>query len=409
MSAFTKRFAPLALAAAALLAACSDDSSSPGAEGEGRVVVRLTDAPFLVDSLRSVNIHVVRVEARVAAADSTAADSDVDNGSKGGWQTIATPDATIDVLTLRNGAATTIGETTLDAGTYSGLRFIIDPSRSTVTLKDGTTLSGANGGIKFPSANRSGIKVNLSEPLRVVGGSTTTLLVDFDVNESFVLRGNSLKNNGLLFKPVVKATIIDAATVNATVRLVNATGQPLNFLRNGTALAGSSNIAFGASSSCSSVTAAAPSLSVTQGTSTTALPGFAPSLTAGTSYTIIAYPSATGVQFATLGNAYTPTAGQTGFRVFNATGSATGYDVFVTTVGGALTTPTVTNTLAGTASSYVSIPAGTSLVAVTSAGGTTSLVSIPSQAFAAGQNATLVIAPPAAGSTTPQIFVVQGC
>lgn len=403
-----KRFAPLALAAATLLGACAD-TSSPAADGQGTVIVRLTDAPFLTDSVKSVNIHVVRVEARVAAADSAAADTDTENGNKGGWVTLASPNASIDLLTLQNGTATTLGQTALDAGSYSGLRFIIDPSRSSVTLKNGTTLNG-NNGIKFPSGDRSGIKVQLSEPLRVVGGSTTTLLIDFDVNESFVMRGNSIEKNGLLFKPVVKATIIDAATVNATVRLFNATATPLNFLQGTTALAGGSNIAFGASSTCSSVNAATPNLSVTQGTSTTALPGFAPSLTAGTSYTIVAYPTATGgVQFATLGNTFAPTTGQAGLRVFNATTATTGYDVHVLAAGAPIATPTIANTLAGATSAYVSVPAGTSVITVTSAGGATALVSLPSQAITAGQNLTLVIAPPAAGSTTPQLYLVPAC
>jgi hypothetical protein len=33
------------------------------------------------------------------------------------------------------------------------------------------------------------------------------MVLDFDVGNSFVMRGNSLAQNGLLFKPVVKATV----------------------------------------------------------------------------------------------------------------------------------------------------------------------------------------------------------
>ena len=396
----------LAVAAATVLAACGE-STSPGAGGDGTVVVRLTDAPFLTDSVKSVNVHVVRVEARVADTDSAAADSDVDNGQKGGWVELAEPNAVYDLLTLQNGASTTLGQTTLAAGTYSGLRFIIDPAKSTVTLKNGTVLTG-NDGIKFPSANRSGIKVILSEPLKVVGGATTTLLIDFDVNESFVMRGNSIEKNGLLFKPVIKAKVIDAATVNANVRLFNATANPLSLLQGTSPLA--SNLAFGTSSSCSSINAAAPNLAITQGTSTTPLPGFAPSLTAGQSYTVIAYPNATGtVQFATLANTYTPTSGQSGLRVFNATTGATGYDLFVTASGAPLGTPTIANVAAGASTPFISVPAGTSQIRLTSAGVTTVLATIASQGFTAGQNTTIVIAPPAAGSTTPQVFVVPAC
>src|SRR5205085_10919194 len=133
---------------------------------------------------------------------------------------------------LQNGVATTLGQTTLAAGTYTGFRLVIDPSRSSVTLKDGKVLSGSSTpNITFPSASRSGIKIVLAQPVTVTAGTTTNLLVDFDVNDSFVMRGNSINQNGLLFKPAIKATIKNLALTNATVRLINATGTALNFLQ----------------------------------------------------------------------------------------------------------------------------------------------------------------------------------
>src|SRR5206468_2761287 len=149
------------------------------------------------------------------------------------------------------------------------------------------------------------------------GGATTTLLVDFDVNNSFVMRGNSINQNGLLFKPVVNATISNAASVLAAVSLVNATNGSLNLVQNGTVLANGSAIAFGGTSSCTNVPAATPGLTVTSGSSTTALTGFSPTLTAGSSYAIVAYTNASGgTSFVTLPNTFTPTSGQTGLRVF---------------------------------------------------------------------------------------------
>ena len=106
----------------------------------------------------------------------------------------------------------TVGITDLPAGNWRGLRIVIDPSRSYVVLKDGTELNGrtnlaASGepGIKFPSAATSGIKVNLSQPLRI-DGDTTELTVDFDAGASFVARGTSA-GEGFIFRPVVKATV----------------------------------------------------------------------------------------------------------------------------------------------------------------------------------------------------------
>src|SRR5205085_1940402 len=123
-----------------------------------------------------------------------------------------------------------------------GFRLIIDPTKSSVTLKNGQVLSSTSSpSVTFPSASRSGIKIVLSKPVTIVAGTTTSLLIDFNVNNSFVMRGNSIQKNGLLFKPVIQATVTNTALTNASVRLINATGTALNLLQNGTATTGGSN------------------------------------------------------------------------------------------------------------------------------------------------------------------------
>ncbi len=412
------RFSVAAAAAAASLVlgtACSSDSTPAGLSGNGNgtVITRLTDAPFSSDSVKSVDIFVLRVDARGTDTDSANTDKALtsDSASANGWTTLATPNASFDLLSLQNGITATLGQATIPAGTYNGLRLIIDPSKSSVTLKNGMKLTSTSSpSVTFPSAARSGIKVNLSSPVTVTDGGTTSLLIDFDVNGSFVQRGNTIDKNGLLFKPVIKASITNTATTNATVRLINATGTALNLLSNGTALTGGSNIAYGTGSTCSSVPVTGSALTVTQAGSTTALTGFTPTLTAGSSTSYVAYTNATGgVSFATLGNAYTPTSGQAGFRVFNATTSTTGYDAFVTLLNAALGTATTTNVLSGTASAFTSVPAGAQQIRLTSTGGTSVLLDLGSQTLTAGQNYTLVIAPPASGTTTPRAFLIQGC
>ncbi|HEY9230255.1 MAG TPA: DUF4382 domain-containing protein [Gemmatimonadaceae bacterium] len=392
-----------------LLGACSDDLTSVSGGNSGRLVVRLTDAPFLTDSVKSVDIFVVRVDGREADVSEDEAESNVESAGTSGWKTLASPGASINLMALQNGVSTTLGDVTLDAGSYSGFRLIIDQEKSSVTLKNGTVLNGGNSGIKFPSAGKSGIKIVLSSPVKIVGGATTNLLVDFDVNNSFVMRGNSIEKNGLIFKPVVKATITDAATVSATIRFSNATDAPLTLLQSNNPLTGATALAFGTSSVCSSVNATTPLLSVIQVGSTTPLTGFTPTLAVGTSYVLLAYPSGAATQFATLTNTFTATAGQGGLRVFNATGGATALDVFVTATGAPLGTATVANAANGVASAFVSVPAGSQQIRVTNTGSTTVLLDMGAQTLTAGQNATLVIAPPAAGSTTPRAFIIAGC
>jgi hypothetical protein len=410
---YTRSILATAAAGAALVftAACGSDSSNVTGSSAGTVVVQMTDAPFATDSVRSVDVFVVRIDARTAVADSAAADHDVDNGSADGWQTIATPNASFNLLSFQHGAVASLGQATLAAGSYSGLRLIIDPTKSSVTLKSGRVLTTTSSpSVSFPSAAHSGLKVNLAQPLTVAGGGTTTLLMDFDVNNSFVLRGNSIDQNGLLFKPVINATVTNAANIIATVSLINATNTSLNLLENGVALTNANSIAFGGSSSCTSVPVTNAGLSITQGTSATALAGFSPTLTAGTSYSIIAFPTASGgVQFATLTNTFTPASGQTGLRVFNATTSTTGFDVFVTPLGAALGTATTTNVMAGASSSFTSVPAGTFDVRLTNTGSTSVLLDSGLQTLVAGKNETLVIAPGVAGSASPRLFLVTGC
>jgi hypothetical protein len=157
------------------------------------------------------------------------------------------------------------------------------------------------------------------------------------------------------------------------------------------------------------VNASTPALTVTQGASLTPLAGFAPTLTAGHSFSIVAFPGTSAVQFATLSNTFTAASGQAGFRVFNATGGATGFDVFITASNAPLGTPTVANAVAGVGSAFVSVPAGSSQIRITATGSNTVLLDLGSQALPAVQNTTLVIAPPASGSTTLRGFLIAGC
>ena len=203
----------LSMTAVVAVAGCSgaDDADTTGVVGgqAGRLVVHLTDAPFPFDSVKSVDVFLVRVDAKLAATDSAEAAQDAgeDGKGKGGWTTIAEPKAKIDLLTLRDGKTTSLGEKTLPAGSYKGFRLVIDPAQSSVTLKSGTVLTATSDpGIKFPSAAQSGIKVNLDRDIRVGSDSTSAMLIDFDVAQSFVMRGPAMKN-GLTFTPVIRATV----------------------------------------------------------------------------------------------------------------------------------------------------------------------------------------------------------
>jgi hypothetical protein len=201
-------FAACALSAAA----CTDSSGG----GTGKLTVQLTDAPFPFSQVSRVDVFVVRIDAKNAETDATEA-ANATNMS--GWTTLATPNALINLLDLGGGKTTNLGEVTLATGTYRGFRLIIDPAQSSLTLKDGTQPS-----VVWPSAARTGIKIVLDAPVSLTENGSV-LVVDFDVGRSFVMRGNSVSQNGLLFKPVVRGTAVDiTGSASGSVHGDNATG-----------------------------------------------------------------------------------------------------------------------------------------------------------------------------------------
>ena len=199
-----------ALMVAAAAVACSDS------DGSGKLTVQLTDAPFPFAEVSAVNIFVVRIDARTA--DATTAQA-ADASTMSGWTTIATPNRVINLLSLQGGVTTNLGTSELSTGTYNAFRLVIDPAQSGVTLKSGAAVA-----TDFPSAAQSGIKINLDQPIEVTEDSSVMIL-DFDVGKSFVMKGNSISQNGLGFKPVIRAVATElTGAVTGTVRADSPTG-----------------------------------------------------------------------------------------------------------------------------------------------------------------------------------------
>ena len=183
----------LAATAGALLmvAGCGTE---PGATG--RVVVQLTDAP--IDNVASATIWVSSVYI-IGGPDST-----------GPRHTVVSTPQQYDLLTLVNGATAALGDATIPTGTYTQMRMVVDSAR--LTLKAGTTFSDGSSSrtLQTPSAQRTGIKVVFSGPVAITPGETI-LLVDFDVSRNFVFTGPGGNPTGVLFKPVLHASVRDVA------------------------------------------------------------------------------------------------------------------------------------------------------------------------------------------------------
>jgi hypothetical protein len=184
--------------------------------GSGTITVQLTDAAFLVEDVQRAEVFVVRIDMRLAGADSMTAARGApdDSASDGGWTTILTPNTPVNLLDYQHGIALSLGSATIAAGTYKGFRLIIDPHQSRLTLADGTVLTNMSGRSQrgrttiVPDSARSGIRIFLLRPIIVREGQTTTVRVDFAGDEKLRARGMPIANSGLVFRPILRGAVL---------------------------------------------------------------------------------------------------------------------------------------------------------------------------------------------------------
>ena len=198
---------------------------------------------------------------------------------------------------------------------------------------------------------------------------------------------------------------------NATVQFINATAVSLDVAQGGTVATGNGALSYGTTSLCITTDATNSNLTVRQTGTSIPLPGFTPAFQPGGNYSVIAYPGSAGaIQFGTVSNAFAPSAGQGGLRVFNAATAGSSYDIYVSAPGASSATAGANNVGYGSGSSYFNVVAGTAQqVRITNAGSQTVVLDVGNRTFIAGQNVTLVISPPLTGSPAPRVFYVTGC
>lgn len=173
------------------LVACGGGSSADNnSNNTGTLNVSLTDNP----ACGMDHVYVTVKEVKVHSS-STAKDSDA------GWYSVklANPKK-IDLLTLTNGALTTLGQTPLPAGRYTQIRLVLDQNQGSKWANSVVPTGGTELALTTPSAAQSGYKVVGS--FDVKPDTLVDLVLDFDACQSIVKRGNGSYN----LKPVVTAT-----------------------------------------------------------------------------------------------------------------------------------------------------------------------------------------------------------
>jgi hypothetical protein len=196
---FRKTTLLTAVAAALVLGACD----SPTGTGSARVTVLLTDAPH--EYLESAVVTIGRIELLSADGPPVVL---VDDG--GTW----------DLLQLQDGVTAALGTADVEPGRYRELRMIV--SSATLTLREPFTFTDGSitRSLTVPSGAQTGIKIRLAAAdgngqsgIDIRPGETT-LVVDFDVSQNFVMQGNANTPAGIqgfLFTPRLRAVVDDVA------------------------------------------------------------------------------------------------------------------------------------------------------------------------------------------------------
>ena len=223
---FSKKLLLPALVGALALGACDDlstgtNASSALAGGRAEMSILLTDAP---GDLQAAVVTITDIYLQ---------------GDSGRVYLMQDSSVTTDLLKLSSSVQSLVRSKTIPSGEYSQLRFVISgayikvekagggstiyaTSSSYAGLPAGTKVDGE---LKCPSCSKSGFKVILpggdDDEVQAAPGSSQTILVDFDVAQSF---GKPAGNSGKwILKPTLKATQTTApTTATTTVTLTKA-------------------------------------------------------------------------------------------------------------------------------------------------------------------------------------------
>lgn len=159
-------------------------------DDQGRIVLKVTDAPFDISNIESAMVTITKVELRKAG-------DGISDGNP--FITLSEDTVTVDLIDLRNGVTETLLEMEIPTGTYDLVRLYVDEAG--LKLKDSEEIHR----VKVPSGSQTGIMIFLRPALEVSEGNLEEVLLDIDLSRSFILRGNPAHNNGFIFKPVIRA------------------------------------------------------------------------------------------------------------------------------------------------------------------------------------------------------------
>lgn len=166
---------------------CSDSSTDPNQSESGTLTLKLTDAPFPVElaTRAEVTIDLITIKSQ----------EDIDSDS---LKVLFEGSAVFNLLDYRNGVTATISQVEIPTGIYNQIRMRV--VNAEIELTDGRIFN-----LVIPSGAQTGLKINIHPFLQINNESTNEIILDFDIEKSFVMQGNLNNITGFHFKPVIRA------------------------------------------------------------------------------------------------------------------------------------------------------------------------------------------------------------
>ncbi len=189
-----RKFTPYLLIILSLLLSCEEQAIIPELS-TGRILIRLTDAPFPHNKVAEANVVISKLSLVLSESENTISESP-------GEYVIMDQAVETNLLELTNGITITLANSEVPEGYYQGIKLSLD--RAGIVLRDETVFDLNIGNWSKPSAD-----IVLPFKFHVKAGLTTDLLLDFDVARSFVARTNKDANMGIagfLFNPYINVS-----------------------------------------------------------------------------------------------------------------------------------------------------------------------------------------------------------
>src|SRR6185503_15118482 len=140
---FLRPMSALAALTLGMVACGTTDPGGVAGDPTNATHTLLTDDPFPYDRIARVDLFIVSVSASLTA----------DTSGAGNFVTLATPNRRINLLALQNGVTDELGTAMLPSGAITAVRMVIDTDSSSITLKNGLTLTGkSTPGIQWQSS-----------------------------------------------------------------------------------------------------------------------------------------------------------------------------------------------------------------------------------------------------------------